>query len=209
MMPGRKRAVVMCAALLCLSMGSCAIDRGGRLLPDTGQQDTQPDDAMADLPGEPDDGVPDVPGDREEPPHDLFVDAEIIRPEDEGEEDASDIAEEPELPCAGKPLDGFCWYPSASDGSCTAACVDHGGCSLAGTRGYAGSGGTDDGCRRVLGALGFGEWQHFGESNNDLGCQYAWNIYTYWSTYAETTCEAVPVIGENDPNVIRMCACER
>jgi hypothetical protein len=208
MMPGRQKAVAVCAALLLLPAGACTIDRGGMLLPDL-----HPDDGSPDKPVEPDDGVPDVPDDREETPHDPFVDAEIIRPEEPVEEDISDIVEadeeEPEPACGGVRLDGFCWYLSASNGSCTAACADHGGCNLAGTRDYAGSGGTDDGCRRVLRVLGLGDWQHFDQSNNDLGCQYAWNIYTYWSTYFETTCEAYPIIGANNPNAIRMCACER
>ena len=196
----------MVAALIFLAAGACTFDLGGNLLPDTGHPDSPPDETEPDAPSE--DMLP-----AEEILHDPFVDGEIVRPEEPEEEDASDIEvadeEEPEPSCGGKTWGGYCWYPSEVDGSCTDACAGHGGCNIAGTRDYAGSGGTDEGCRAVLEVLDFEEWQHFDESNNDLGCQYAWNIYTYWSTFYETTCEAVPFIGENDPHVIRMCACER
>ncbi|MFO0571818.1 MAG: hypothetical protein U0263_39710 [Polyangiaceae bacterium] len=86
------------------------------------------------------------------------------------------------------------------------ACAGHGGCNLAGTRDFAGSGGSDANCVSVLNALGYGSFLHQDWSNNDLGCQFAWNSWTYWSSYSTTTCEAA---GVGSAQVVRMCACEQ
>jgi hypothetical protein len=107
--------------------------------------------------------------------------------------------------CRGARVGGYCWYASEPNGSCSAACAAHGGCNLAGTRDFAGSGGTDPGCIAVLAELGYGGYPHFDSSNNDLGCQFGWGVYTYWSTLYPTTCEAASY-GESA--TVRMCACE-
>ncbi|MBI5485977.1 MAG: hypothetical protein HY905_01450 [Deltaproteobacteria bacterium] len=141
-------------------------------------------------------------------------------PEDAVEDDATDSPPEIEevsdvvdlgdwtaeaLPvCDGAWLGGYCWYASVADQSCDAACATHGGCNLAGTRDYAGSGGTDAQCVAVLAALGFGSYPHQDWSNNDLGCHFAWGSWTYWSTAAPTTCAAAAPGGAA---AVRMCAC--
>lgn len=57
--------------------------------------------------------------------------------------------------CGGITVGGYCWYISASGGSCDAACASHGGTSLTGTRNYAGSGGTASQCNAVFVAHGY------------------------------------------------------
>lgn len=118
-------------------------------------------------------------------------------------EDALDAAET--AACGGVAVGGFCWYASAPEKSCGETCLPHGGCDLAGTRDFAGSGGTDANCVLVLNALGFGSYPHQSYSNNDLGCQYAWQSWTYWSSALPTTCEAA---GPGAASVVRMCACK-
>ena len=139
-------------------------------------------------------------------------------PEVDADEDAPDVPEEADVleeaeaeaeaeaspPCAGAPVGGYCWYASAPDQSCDAACATHGGCDLAGTRDYAGSGGTDAQCVAVLAALGYGSYSHQDWSNNDLGCHFAWASWTYWSTAFPTTCAAA---APGAAAAVRMCAC--
>ena len=94
----------------------------------------------------------------------------------------------------------YCWYAGTYNESCDDLCLTRGGCDLEGTRGYAGSGGTDAHCKAVLKALGFGKMNHQSFSNNPFGCHSAWG-WTYWSKAAPTTC------GIKSGAVIRMCAC--
>jgi hypothetical protein len=225
-MPRRRRRIIVSAAALCIALGSgaCALDIRGQMTRDAGLGDPRTDERVHEAITE------DVTGDagdidREEGDErvedagldpellevfDAFTDPEID-PLDADPEDPADSTEEEELPaeCAGVMVGGYCWYVSAMDASCTAACAAHGGCDPAGTRDYAGSGGSDAHCVAVLEALGYGGYPHQDFSNNDLGCHFAWLSYTYWSTEDETTCEAAPFIGETDPSVYRMCACER
>ena len=72
-------------------------------------------------------------------------------------------------------------------------------------RHLAGSGGSDANCVAVLAALGYGSYSHQPFSNNDLGCQFAWGSWTYWSTELPTTCEAC--YPGAAAAVTRMCAC--
>jgi hypothetical protein len=119
--------------------------------------------------------------------------------------DADAIDAEIEPACGGVLVGGFCWYAGVEGDSCDMACAAHGGCDLAGTRDYAGSGGTDAHCVAVLAALGFGGWPHQDWSNNDLGCHFAWGTWTYWSTFLPTTCAS------RAPSAAAriMCACAR
>jgi hypothetical protein len=96
-------------------------------------------------------------------------------------------------PCAGKPLDGHCWYLGGWGESCALACTNHGGCDLEGTRDYAGSGGSDAQCVAVLTIFKIGpaDVSHQSHSNNNLGCQHCWPAtpYTYWSDDDPATCD--------------------
>ncbi|MFH1437336.1 MAG: hypothetical protein ABIJ56_16650 [Pseudomonadota bacterium] len=224
----RYRAIIGSAAALCLAagIGACSLDIKGRMAGDAGLDDTRTDEGSIDATTE--DGPGDTGGDaadegydREEETaldaepcevSDAFTEAEIDAPGDFSREEQADLmepdAEELPAECAGVMVGGYCWYASGMDESCAGVCAVHGGCNLAGTRDYAGSGGTDAQCVAVLEALGYGGYPHQDNSNNDLGCHFAWLLYTYWSTEYETTCEAFPFIGEHDPSVFRMCACE-
>lgn len=108
--------------------------------------------------------------------------------------------------CDGALVGGHCWYASLAGESCDTACTPHGGCDVAGTRDYAGSGGTDAQCVAVLVALGYGSYPHQDFSNNDLGCHFAWGSWTYWSTALPTTCGAA---AGGSAAAERMCACAR
>lgn len=56
--------------------------------------------------------------------------------------------------CSGVSVGGYCWYLGAVGQSCTQVCSSRGGVNIAGTRNYAGSGGTNAQCQSVLNALG-------------------------------------------------------
>lgn len=74
--------------------------------------------------------------------------------------------------CAGKLVGGYCWYAAASTNqSCDTACSSRGGCDLAGTRNYAGSGGSNANCMAVLNALGF-SGASIQVGSNASGCYY-------------------------------------
>lgn len=75
--------------------------------------------------------------------------------------------------CTGILVGGYCWYASANSESCDTACASRGGCNLAGTKDYAGSGaGTAVNCEGVLDALALGTGTaNFGYSN-ESGCYY-------------------------------------
>ncbi|MBN1773243.1 MAG: hypothetical protein JXB32_18420 [Deltaproteobacteria bacterium] len=178
-------------------------DAGPDRLPDDTTPDAMPDDGTEpDAPD--DDGEPDAPDDDGEP--DAPDDGGEV-PDDAAEDDAAaeDAPFEVEPACGGVRVGGFCWYAGGVNESCTTACAAHGGCDLAGTRDFAGSGGSDANCVAVVNALGYGSYSHQDWSNNALGCQFGWGSWTYWSTDLPTTCEAC--IPGAAAAVIRMCAC--
>jgi hypothetical protein len=104
-------------------------------------------------------------------------------------------------PCAGVQVGGYCWYYGASGQSCDALCSNHGGCNLAGTRDFAGSGGTLNGCTSVLNALGQSGSAGNGTGEVAFGCgrilAFGWRRITS----PTTTC------GASNPAVTRVCAC--
>ena len=212
------------ALMVAAGIGACSLDIKGTLIGDAGSHDPRIDDRIIEAAGDsgpedPGDMVPDESGDRvEEPvfdpePFEVFdtVTDDEVDPVEVDPEGPADADEEEEIPgdCEGVLVGGFCWHVSGVDESCTAACSRFGGCSLDGTRDFAGSGGTDENCVAVLAALGYCAYPHQSYSNNNLGCHFAWTSHTYWSTAEPTTCEAEPFIGPTDPTVYRMCACER
>jgi hypothetical protein len=112
--------------------------------------------------------------------------------------------------CAGVSYAGFCWYFAEKFPSCDATCASHGGCNIAGTRDYAGSGGTDAQCAAVMTAAGLtvagvasGDWGEY------TGCMYgitgdgsgSFNVIR--DTGAATTCSAVHSAALYDV----ICAC--
>jgi hypothetical protein len=212
-------------AALCLAAGAgaCTLSTKGHLSMDGGRDDFPVDDwiyeaASEDGPGDGTDGSEDEgPDPGEEMAEDMDIrmdlDAAGETPRDFIPEDQTDLPdaeeEEPSIECGGVVVGGFCWYVSDKNRNCTDKCALHGGCNLAGTRDYAGSGGTDAQCLEVLGALGYGGYNHQSFGNNALGCHVAWGNWTYWSTLYETTCEAAPSSSDPDPFAYRMCACER
>jgi hypothetical protein len=117
-------------------------------------------------------------------------------------------------PCAGTPLDGYCWYRGAQAQSCDQACAAHGGCDLAGTLGYAGSGGSDAQCLKVLGLFTLGstpldQLPHQSWSNNALGCQLCFPTKptTYWSAPPLGLATSCDSFGPFPSLCERMCAC--
>jgi hypothetical protein len=212
-----RRGIIGGATALCLAVcfEACVIDisKGPVLARDAEPDDSPAVDSAYDA--TPEDGPEDAADGAEEGYQDLdgAPEAEDDAPGDVVPEERTDIPdadeEEPAVECGGVLVGGYCWYVGEANGSCTDACALHGGCSLAGTRDYAGSGGTDEHCVAVLYALGYGDFPHQSYANNDLGCHFAWGSYTYWATAYETTCEADMTVSGPDPGVLRMCACER
>ena len=200
---------VMLAALgvIVPALLGCSFDRSGlgRWAPEAGPADAARTDGgyldgtSADAVDAPYDASGDAgPADAALPPE-AGLDAQADTAIDTAQSDSAP-------PCSGAVVGGYCWYASAADQSCTAACATHGGCNLTGTRDFAGSGGTDANCVSVLDALGYGAYRHQNWCNNDLGCQFAWpgDPWTYWSQALATTCEAVH---PGDAHAVRMCAC--
>lgn len=199
--------------------GEVAADADARFDAETGADaEFAPEDLPDEMP-------PDVPPEDAATGDDVSPDAELdgthdaSSGEDASREDAADAADEAapadvgpedapleiEPACGGVRVGGFCWYAGGVNESCTSACAAHGGCDLAGTREFAGSGGSDANCVAVLEALGFGAYSHQNWSNNDLGCHFAWRSWTYWSNAFPTTCDAhYPGAAAE---VVRMCAC--
>ena len=223
MNPRRAAVLVLCLALF--GSPACALQTRGTGMDillsdgtDTDMDPGQPEDAPADPFDEADSGT------MEEAQEDAVQEVEDETGGGDGQA-GEDAAEAPDLPgdeieeavedppgpeelppeCEGPVVGGFCWYASAVNFSCDFTCADHGGCSLAGTRYYAGSDGTDAHCIEVLGALGFGGYGHYIDGDNQFGCQFAWGIYTYWSIDFPTNCEdGCPGCAAQ---VVRMCAC--
>lgn len=102
--------------------------------------------------------------------------------------------------CAGKSVGGYCWYAGVSDQSCTQVCSARGGVNMAGTRDYAGSGGTNANCLAVLNALslGSGAIQNSGTAN--LGCSFV-GLFGRQRYPTTTTAEASNALAQ------RACAC--
>ena len=223
MTPGRAAVLVLCFALA--GSTACALQTRGTgidvLLPDGTDIDMDPGQPE-DAPGDPFDT--EDSGNIEEAQEDAVLEVEDETGDGDGQagEDAAEApdlqgdeieeaVEDPpgheELPptCEGPAVGGFCWYASAVNDSCDSACAAHGGCSLAGTRYYAGSDGTDAHCIEVLDALGYGAYEHSVPGGNQFGCFFAWDIYTYWSPDLPTNCEdGCPGCAAH---VVRMCAC--
>ncbi|HRO67958.1 MAG TPA: hypothetical protein PL182_10375, partial [Pseudobdellovibrionaceae bacterium] len=103
--------------------------------------------------------------------------------------------------CAGNLIGGYCWYMGTAGQSCDGVCSSKGGCNLAGTRNYAGSGGTGANCNAVLTALGQPEGTLLEAGEHGLGCAYAVVIRARYTP--TTTCAAA--VG----SVRRACACNQ
>lgn len=107
--------------------------------------------------------------------------------------------------CSGVMVGGYCWYAGAQGQSCTQVCSSRGGVNIAGTRNYAGSGGTNAQCQSVLNALG-----HAGEVTqlacND-GMQYA-GCLRYGFIFGNLRCTgAATTDSGNFSAASRACAC--
>lgn len=72
--------------------------------------------------------------------------------------------------CGGVSAGGYCWYLGTSNASCDTACASYGGCNLAGTRDYVGTGGSFANCASV--ANGFGSFISVGDNGGSapMGC---------------------------------------
>lgn len=112
----------------------------------------------------------------------------------------------------GVEVGGNCWY-AAENQSCSDVCASRGGCNLAATRDYAGSGGTDANCKSVLDALSLGSGNVLAISSpSDVpyasggGCSYlqtAFHDDYRIRQYGPTTCEATASMS----TTTRACAC--
>lgn len=183
--------------------GDSTVDAGG----DDARADPTPDALPPDGPAEDGESFDALDDDRgEDADHD--GDEPDVRPDaapDDAAEAVVDAPIEVELPCGGARIGGHCWYAGGVNEDCNQACLAHGGCDVAGTRDFAGSGGSDANCVAVLAALGYGGFPHQNWSNNELGCHYAWDSWTYWSTALVTACEgSYPGAAAR---AVRMCAC--
>lgn len=98
---------------------------------------------------------------------------------------------------------GYHWYQSAASQSCDSACAAHGGCNLAGTRDYAGSGGSNANCTAVLNALGAAGAGAATDSSFVFGTGCAWDTtgQRFRATSPATNCTAYAA------NTYRACAC--
>jgi hypothetical protein len=108
------------------------------------------------------------------------------------------------MPCAGTVVGGFCWFMGAVGQSCDTVCT---GAGLiyddGGTRGFAGSGGTNAQCQSVLDALGASGTG----APSDLTCVDGYGCVTN-TTAARVHC-LLPATTATASNAIvhRMCAC--
>jgi hypothetical protein len=75
--------------------------------------------------------------------------------------------------CGGTMVGGYCWYLGAASASCTTTCSSHGGYNDAGTRGYAGSDGTDAQCGAVASAVNGKTFYMSAPGTAPIGCCYA------------------------------------
>lgn len=105
-------------------------------------------------------------------------------------------------PCGGLSVGGYCWYLGAGLANCDTVCSGHGGCNLAGTRDFAGSGGSSANCTGVLDAFGIGTiGAPPSTTNNPSGCA-AFSSTGRVRGSQTTTCAAGNVIATR-----RLCAC--
>lgn len=110
--------------------------------------------------------------------------------------------------CAGTYVGGYCWYLAANNQSCDTVCSTHSACNLAGTRNYAGSGGTAARCEDLIHTLGQSGsiWNVTSGHGayNPNGCGYSTgNRRPMRFAIEPTTCAA-----RNDA-FMRACACNR
>lgn len=107
--------------------------------------------------------------------------------------------------CGGDLVGGYCWYTGAWGNSCTQICSSRGGCDIAGTRDYAGSGGTDARCVAVLNALSMdsGGIDAYGNSSYHTGCGLLNGAEVYRMRWKDGTTNC----GDSFANVRRACAC--
>lgn len=108
--------------------------------------------------------------------------------------------------CDGVMVGGYCWYAGATGQSCNTVCSAHGGCNLAGTKNYIGSGGTVAQCKVVGNALGFSG--NVWNITNGHGAYYAYGC-TYVPANKEITRLAVEATtcGAAQSAYRRICAC--
>jgi hypothetical protein len=108
--------------------------------------------------------------------------------------------------CAGSPVGGFCWLLGVPGASCSATCEAAGlAYDEAGTRGYAGSDGTDAHCRAVATAV-WGFDVPGSESSSvagPVGCYTLEAANVAFRDMTATTAEGT------SPNAYRVCACGR
>lgn len=106
------------------------------------------------------------------------------------------------VPCAGTSVEGFCWYLGAAAESCDKTCAPHGGYHDA-TRTYAGSGGTNEQCKKValaLGIMGAEQSVTEGAGKFGVGC----------SVWLDTNIDRATTLTTSDAyygNTRRICAC--
>ena len=102
--------------------------------------------------------------------------------------------------CGGVMVGGYCWYLGGPYDNCDDACSTHGGCNLAGTKDYAGSGGSDANCQAVLVALGYPAGAVLGQSTT-AGCFFNAVSIKRMRGSITTTCAA------SNAKFRRACAC--
>ena len=103
--------------------------------------------------------------------------------------------------CAGTQVGGHCWYLGAFGANCDTACSSHGGCDLAGTRDYAGSGGTLQNCQNVVSAFLPGVPAQNATFSAGVGCELSFPALMVRVITPTTACSAVDPLGG------RFCAC--
>lgn len=104
--------------------------------------------------------------------------------------------------CGGTLHAGYCWYRSASGGNCTSACSGRGGVNMAGTRNYAGSGGSTSQCNAVLNALGAP-----GSSATDISPFFAGTGCIGWYNTNRFRAEGTTTADAMAHSYRRACAC--
>jgi hypothetical protein len=121
--------------------------------------------------------------------------------------EAKTLAQKSDAPsqnCMGVNVGGYCWYQGAEDESCSEVCASHGGYHEA-TRYYAGSDGTNENCKAVLGAFGFSSGKFFETAQGGLGCFIIGGApYRYRDKQHRTEASAKSVT----PGRRRVCACQ-
>lgn len=99
-------------------------------------------------------------------------------------------------------IGGSCWHYGENGESCDTVCSGRGGCNLAATRDYAGSGGSAANCQAVLTGLGISGtvYDHVPAGVHPLGCFSVSGVF-YRVTNHVTTCEYALASRR------RVCAC--